>query len=72
MHLSVGKRRTTKDVHCEALKKWSYDESTKVWSKHGAEPLQEDRLQGLELELAERWDGIVAQAKKQAVLNSQG
>jgi hypothetical protein len=66
IHSSVGKRLTNADTPCEALRNWSYDESTKKWNKPGAEPLQEDKLQGLELELAQRWEGIVDEANKHA------
>ena len=66
MHSSVGRRRTVKETPSDALSKWTYDKSTKVWSKPGVEPLQEDELRGLELELAQRWDDIVDNANKQA------
>jgi Uncharacterized alpha/beta hydrolase domain (DUF2235) len=66
MHASVGTRRTREETACEALKNWSYNESTKVWTSPGVEPLLEDKLQGLELELAEGWDSIVANANAHA------
>jgi hypothetical protein len=65
IHASVGKRRTVEETPCDALSKWSYDESTKAWSKPGVETLQEDELHGLERELAQRWDDIVDKANEQ-------
>jgi Uncharacterized alpha/beta hydrolase domain (DUF2235) len=67
IHASVGTRLPREDTPCDALKNWSYNESTKTWTKPGAEPLLEDKLQGLELELVERWNSIVADANKHAV-----
>lgn len=54
------------DTPCDALRKWSYNESTKIWSKPGVEPLREDKLLGLELKLAQQWDGIVDEVNKEA------
>ena len=62
MHASVGTRLTREGTACDALKNWSYNESSKMWTKPGVEPLLEDKLQGKELELLERWDCIVASA----------
>lgn len=56
------------DTACDALSNWSYDPSTKMWSKPGAEPLREDKFHGLELQLAERWDGMVEEANQLAAL----
>lgn len=67
IHSSVGTRLTREETPCEALRGWSYNGSTKMWSKPGAEALLEDKLHGLELELAERWDGIVAKANEQTL-----
>jgi Uncharacterized alpha/beta hydrolase domain (DUF2235) len=66
IHSSVGKRRTVDDTPCDALSNWSYNKTTRTWTKPGIEPLQEDKLQGLELELAQRWDGIVYKVNNQA------
>lgn len=70
IHASVGKRWMAEGTKCDALGKWSYDTTKKVWSKPGVEPLREDQLQGLELELAQRWDGIVEKVNAEAA--SQG
>jgi Uncharacterized alpha/beta hydrolase domain (DUF2235) len=66
MHASVGMRQTREGTACDALKNWSYNESSKMWTKPGVEPLLEDKLQGLELELVEGWESIVANADHQA------
>jgi len=68
VHSSVGKRRTVEDAPCDALRKWSYDESARTWTKPGAEPLREDKLDGLELKLAQRWNDIVDEANQKAAL----
>jgi hypothetical protein len=65
IHSSEGKRLIVDGTPCDALIKWSYNESTKTWSKPGLEPLQEDKLHELELELADRWDDIVDEAERQ-------
>ena len=56
------------DAPCDALRKWSYDESARTWTKPGAEPLREDKLDGLELKLAQRWNDIVDEANQKAAL----
>lgn len=66
IHSSVGKRQTVEATPCAALRKWSYDGSAKAWSKPGVESLREDELQGLEMELAQRWDDIVDRASRHA------
>jgi Uncharacterized alpha/beta hydrolase domain (DUF2235) len=66
IHSSVGRRAIAENTPCAALANWTYDEPAKAWRKAGAEPLLEDKLRGLELELAERWESIVDQANKHA------
>lgn len=66
IHASVSKRRAVEDTPCDALRNWNYDRRTRTWEGPGGKSIEEDKFDGLESELAERWDGIVAAAKKRA------
>lgn len=71
MHSSVGKRRTEADTPCDALRNWRYDQRAKTWEGPGGKSMEEDKLDGLELELAKRWGSIVAEANTGAALAGQ-
>ncbi len=71
IHASVSKRQTVEDTPCDALRNWRYNGRTRIWEGPGGKSLQEDKLDGLELELAKRWGSIVAEANKRAGLADQ-
>ncbi|KAF7506167.1 hypothetical protein GJ744_012147 [Endocarpon pusillum] len=71
MHSSVSKRLTKADTPCDALRNWLYDREAREWKGPGGKSLPEDKLDGLELELANRWGSIVAEANTRATLAGQ-